>query len=93
MRCPNCQNDNPPNLTTCDWCGAPLPRTQKIGTMIDPQGAPPPSAPAVSGPSEKRKTMYEAASLPWLWSGHGHRHDHGMSTAMTLAMALARPWL
>lgn len=63
MRCPNCQNENPPNLSTCDWCGAPLPRARKSGTLVE-GSAPPPSGPAVSGPSEKRKTLYEPSSAP-----------------------------
>lgn len=65
MRCHSCHNDNPPGVSICEWCGSNLSK-QKRETRAEsaPTSNTGNSDAVISGPGEKRRTMYEPSSQP-----------------------------
>jgi pSer/pThr/pTyr-binding forkhead associated (FHA) protein len=55
MRCPSCQNENPPGSAYCDMCGHDL-AAPKRATVVE-SAPPPPPQPA--NPHQKRHTIFE----------------------------------
>lgn len=62
MHCHSCNNDNLPGVSICEWCGTSLtPPKRKTQSEGRPAVG---GAAVVSGPGEKRRTMYEPSSQP-----------------------------
>ena len=62
MSCHSCKNDNPPGVSICEWCGSTLaPPKRKTQSENRAAGG---GAAVVSGPGEKRRTMYEPSTQP-----------------------------
>ena len=65
MRCHSCHNDNPPGVSICEWCGSNLSQEKrKTRSEPSPGGGAVKNDAVVSGPGEKRRTMYEPSRQP-----------------------------